>query len=69
MSESSPNAQAPHAAGVTGASILLDRVTKRYPGQQKPAVDGLTLEIPQGKIVMFVGSLGCGKTTTLKMVT
>ncbi|QWS33316.1 ABC transporter ATP-binding protein [Curtobacterium aetherium] len=53
---------------VTGRSILLDQVTKRYPGQAKPAVDGITLEIPAGKIVMLVGPSGCGKTTTLKMI-
>jgi osmoprotectant transport system ATP-binding protein len=53
---------------VTGRSILLDTVTKRYPGQAKPAVDGITLEIPAGKIVMLVGPSGCGKTTTLKMI-
>jgi len=56
------------AAEVTGASILLDTVTKRFPGQLKPAVDGLTMEIPAGKIVMLVGPSGCGKTTTLKMI-
>ncbi|GAA1343859.1 ATP-binding cassette domain-containing protein [Arthrobacter roseus] len=53
---------------ITGASILLDKVTKHYPGQAKAAVDGLTLEIPAGKIVMLVGPSGCGKTTTLKMI-
>lgn len=53
---------------ITGASILLDEVTKQYPGQTKPAVGGLTLEIPAGSIVMFVGPSGCGKTTTLKMI-
>ncbi|WP_241977581.1 ABC transporter ATP-binding protein [Cryobacterium cheniae] len=53
---------------MTGASILLDHVTKRFPGQTRPAVDGLTMEIPAGKIVMFVGPSGCGKTTTLKMI-
>ena len=68
MSETIHNSQAPHAEGVTGASILLDGVTKQYPGQKKPAVDGLTLEIPAGKMVMFVGPSGCGKTTTLKMI-
>lgn len=68
MSDFIPNAHAPHADGVTGASILLDQVTKQYPGQKKPAVDGLTLEIPAGKMVMFVGPSGCGKTTTLKMI-
>ncbi|HEY0246840.1 MAG TPA: ABC transporter ATP-binding protein [Gryllotalpicola sp.] len=53
---------------VSGRRILLDQVTKRYPGQEIPAVDGLTLEIPAGKIVMLVGPSGCGKTTTLKMI-
>nr|WP_240607263.1 ATP-binding cassette domain-containing protein [Cryobacterium aureum] len=54
--------------GITGANILLDHVTKRFPGQERPAVDGLTMEIPAGKIVMLVGPSGCGKTTTLKMI-
>ncbi|WP_255248319.1 ABC transporter ATP-binding protein [Glutamicibacter sp. BW80] len=53
---------------VTGASIMLQDVTKTYPGQKKSAVGGLTLEIPAGSIVMFVGPSGCGKTTTLKMI-
>lgn len=56
------------AENVTGASIMLEEVTKTYPGQKKSAVGGLTLEIPAGSIVMFVGPSGCGKTTTLKMI-
>ncbi|UKF30496.1 ABC transporter ATP-binding protein [Clavibacter phaseoli] len=59
---------APASPEVSGRSILLDGVTKRYPGQATPAVDGITLEIPAGKIVMLVGPSGCGKTTTLKMI-
>nr|WP_231709901.1 ATP-binding cassette domain-containing protein [Arthrobacter zhangbolii] len=47
---------------------MLEDVTKRFPGQEKPAVGGLTMEIPQGSIVMLVGPSGCGKTTTLKMI-
>ena len=56
------------SSNIGGARILIDQVTKRYPGQKKSAVDGVTLEIPAGKIVMFVGPSGCGKTTTLKMI-
>ncbi|WP_207346019.1 ATP-binding cassette domain-containing protein [Arthrobacter sp. E3] len=64
MSEnSSPPSEIP-----ASSRILLDQVTKRYPGQSKPAVDGITLEIPAGKMVMLVGPSGCGKTTTLKMI-
>ncbi|MQA05494.1 MAG: betaine/proline/choline family ABC transporter ATP-binding protein [Streptosporangiales bacterium] len=51
-----------------GASIELDNVTKRYPGQTKPAVDSFNVNINAGEIVMFVGPSGCGKTTTLKMI-
>lgn len=53
---------------VTGASIALDAVVKRYRGQEKPAVQRLDLEIEAGEIVAFVGPSGCGKTTTLKMI-
>lgn len=52
---------------ITGATIVLEEVTKDYGGAQ-PAVDHLTLEIPAGQTVMFVGPSGCGKTTTLKMI-
>ncbi|MDG5481688.1 betaine/proline/choline family ABC transporter ATP-binding protein [Mycolicibacterium gadium] len=48
--------------------MLLDGVTKRYPGQATAAVDDVTLEIPAGEIVMLVGPSGCGKTTTMKMI-
>ncbi|MEU3010386.1 ABC transporter ATP-binding protein [Nocardia asteroides] len=53
---------------VTGASITLDGVVKRYKGQDEPAVRRLDLEIEAGDIVAFVGPSGCGKTTTLKMI-
>ena len=56
------------SAEISGAEIRLDNVTKRYPGQQAAAVDGLSLVIPAGEIVMFVGPSGCGKTTSLKMI-
>ncbi|MEV6284903.1 ABC transporter ATP-binding protein [Kribbella sp. NPDC051770] len=53
---------------VSGVDLDLVDVVKRYPGQQKPAVEGLSLHIPAGEIVMFVGPSGCGKTTSLKMI-
>jgi osmoprotectant transport system ATP-binding protein len=53
---------------VSGVSIRLEGVTKRYPGQRTPAVDSVDLEIAAGETVMFVGPSGCGKTTLLKML-
>ncbi|HEX3003044.1 MAG TPA: betaine/proline/choline family ABC transporter ATP-binding protein [Angustibacter sp.] len=55
-------------AAVSGARIQLVDVTKRYPGQKAAAVDGISLDIPAGEVVMLVGPSGCGKTTTLKMI-
>jgi osmoprotectant transport system ATP-binding protein len=46
--------------------IQLEALTKRFPGQV--AVDGVSMDIPEGEIVAFVGPSGCGKTTTLKMI-
>ena len=53
---------------LSGVDIDLVDIVKRYPGQKKAAVDGLSLHIPAGEIVMFVGPSGCGKTTSLKMI-
>ena len=50
------------------AQIVLDSVTKHYPGQPDPAVDRVSLTIPAGEIVVFVGPSGCGKTTMMRMI-
>ncbi|WP_326821943.1 ABC transporter ATP-binding protein [Streptosporangium sp. NBC_01756] len=51
-----------------GVRIELRGLTKHYPGQAAPAVDGVDLDIPAGELVVFVGPSGCGKTTTMKMI-
>jgi iron(III) transport system ATP-binding protein len=50
--------------------IKLTGLTKRYPGRTVTAnaVDGLNLDIPEGKLVALLGPSGCGKTTTLRMI-
>ena len=50
------------------AELVFDHVTKRYPGQARPAVDDLSLTIPAGEICVLVGPSGGGKTTAMKMV-
>jgi osmoprotectant transport system ATP-binding protein len=50
------------------AMIRLEKIMKRFPGQSEPAVKELTMEIPEGEIVVLVGPSGCGKTTTMKMI-
>ena len=50
------------------ATLAFQDVTKRYAGQDEPAVDGLSLEVPAGEICVLVGPSGCGKTTAMRMV-
>ena len=48
--------------------IRLENLTKLFPGQAMPAVDNLTMDVPEGEIVILVGPSGCGKTTTMKLI-
>ncbi|MFF0491591.1 ABC transporter ATP-binding protein [Nocardia sp. NPDC004068] len=50
------------------AEIVLDSVSKSYPGQRDPAVDNISLTVPAGEIAVLVGPSGCGKTTTMRMI-
>ncbi len=50
------------------ATLEFRSVTKRYPGQHAPAVEGLSLTVPAGEICVLVGPSGCGKTTAMRMV-
>ena len=47
--------------------ITLENVTKRYP-DGTVAVGDLSLEMQSGEITVLLGSSGCGKTTTLRMI-
>lgn len=47
--------------------VVFENVTKKF-GRDVLAVDGLTLEVDEGEIVVLIGPSGCGKTTTLRMV-
>ena len=57
----SNSAQAARTAG-----IEFSQVTKRYGANT--VVNNLTLSISAGETTVFVGSSGCGKTTTLRMI-
>lgn len=48
--------------------IELRDVTFTYPGAQTPAVDRVSLQIPAGSHVAFVGSSGAGKSTMVDLL-
>jgi osmoprotectant transport system ATP-binding protein len=47
--------------------IELENVVKRYPDGTL-AVDGVSLAVEEGQLLVLLGESGCGKTTTLKMI-
>ena len=49
--------------------ILLDHVTKIYPGDEEPALDNVSLHIEPHEFVFLVGKSGAGKSTLIKMIT
>ncbi len=49
--------------------ILLDRVTKFYPRDSRPALDHVSLHIEPNEFVFLVGKSGAGKSTLMKMIT
>ncbi len=51
------------------ASIELSSVKKVYGGRDAvPAVNDLSLTIPDGQLLVLVGPSGCGKSTLLRMI-
>ena len=54
-------------AGTQGAAIQLRDVQFAY--GKRPALNGLTLEAPGGKVTALVGASGAGKTTVFELLT
>jgi osmoprotectant transport system ATP-binding protein len=58
----------PNSDAGEALSVEFRSATKRYSGTDAPALDTLTLEVPEGEICVFVGPSGSGKTTAIRMV-
>jgi spermidine/putrescine transport system ATP-binding protein len=51
---------------VSAPDVRLEKVVKRF--DDVVAVDGISVEVPQGSFFALLGPSGCGKTTTLRMI-
>ncbi len=56
------------ADGLPTQGIRFEDVSFTYPGAERPALRGLTLELPAGRSVAIVGANGAGKTTLVKLL-
>ena len=50
------------------AEVRFDRASRIYPGTEIPAVSELSLDIPDGELLVLVGPSGSGKSTALRML-
>src|SRR5215207_10181080 len=53
--------------GARDVHIRLVGLSKRF-GNNPPAVDNVSLDVPRGSFTTLLGPSGCGKTTTLRMI-
>lgn len=49
-------------------NIVIDNITLRYEGSPMPAIEGLSLDLPPGRMAAVTGRNGSGKSSLLKMV-
>ncbi len=50
------------------ATVTFKDATRHYPGNPKPTIDKLNIDINDGELMVFVGPSGCGKSTSLRML-
>ena len=48
--------------------ITIESVSKSFDGGKTFAVNDLSMEVQDGETLVLLGSSGCGKTTTMKML-
>lgn len=49
-------------------SLVIEHLSFSYPSARKPAIDDVSLKIPKGHWVAFIGPTGAGKTTLADLV-
>src|ERR1019366_2599094 len=50
------------------ATVKFDNASRTYPGNDKPSIDKLNIDIADGEFLVLVGPSGCGKSTALRML-
>jgi ATP-binding cassette, subfamily B, bacterial MsbA len=68
IEQTSSEQEGTHEAERARGELVLDRVSVRYAGSSREALDGVSLRVEPGQIVALVGSSGSGKTTLVNLL-
>ena len=52
----------------TAREFAVELADVRYGYDRRPVLDGISMQIPRGKVVAIMGGSGCGKTTILRLI-
>lgn len=56
------------AAFAAGVALKIEKLSFTYPGQRIPALNNITLSVPEGAKIAIVGASGAGKSTLLHLL-
>jgi len=48
--------------------LVIDNLSFRYHSRTLPAIEGISLEVPAGEVLLIAGASGCGKTTLARCI-
>jgi iron(III) transport system ATP-binding protein len=66
--DNQPEVIAPNLQMKQSPILHLESISKKYSRQALPAVNQISLSVPQGHLLSLLGPSGCGKTTLLRLI-
>ena len=63
-----PDPRASIAPADRGQAVQLERVTFTFPGETRPALQDISMDVAPGRIVAIVGPTGSGKSTLVELI-